>query len=109
MNLTIENVPSIAGDMLQQLAPDGVTVKYQPQIERRGLDMNVDIDVQLVVDVAKVSSHVLAAWLVQKVGRFAGAKLNVNGKQVVIDAGKIEQALDENEAQKTQPERLPER
>ena len=75
----------VLGSFLSGTAPEGVRVEFTPPIERRALDINiaVNLDIQLVIDISKIAGIVFAAWLVQSIrGRKREIEVRVNGKQL---------------------------
>ena len=73
------------GSLLSGAAPDGVSVEFTPPLEHRALDVNIaiNLDINVIVDISKISAIVFAAWLV---GRVRGGKreieVRINGKQL---------------------------
>ncbi|MFH2047042.1 MAG: hypothetical protein ABIK92_18085 [Pseudomonadota bacterium] len=71
--------------------PDGVKITSPPPREKRGLDFNitVNLDIQLVIDLTKITATALAAWIVKKSLAMKGNhRVNINGKQISVDGPK---------------------
>lgn len=82
------NLPPLYGFLNSEL-PEGVKIISEPPLEQRGgPDWNIDvsIDINLVIDLAKIAPYALAAWLVGGARRLKGNhKININGKQIPVD------------------------
>ncbi len=82
------NCPPLYGFLNSEL-PEGVKIISAPPLERRGApgwNIDVSIDIQLVIDLAKITPYVFAVWLVNRAGRLKGKhKININGKQIPVD------------------------
>lgn len=98
MLVTIRNVPGFTQDMFSQTSPDGVQVVAQEIVERRGVDVSVNIDVHLVIDVGRISVPIVVGWLVSRLRLFPESELYIDRQQVLIDSAKIQQALGGEEA-----------
>lgn len=71
--------------VLNSELPDGVLVVSEPPVERRGSvgwDVAINIDIQLVIDLSKIASYILAGWLIKRCRDLPGKHyVNINKKQ----------------------------
>jgi hypothetical protein len=72
------------GSLISSDAPQGVSVIFEPPVERRAVDFNVvvNVDITLAIDLGTVSVAVVSAWLVRHFHKKSKLEITVNGKEV---------------------------
>lgn len=82
--------------------PDGVKIISEQPLQHRGAGVSINVDIQLVIDVAQITPYLVAAWLAPKCLKAIGhCNMNINRKQLPIDqANAIEFVAKEIEEKK---------
>ena len=94
MNITINTDAPKLHRFLTWEMPAGVKELSPPPREYKGIDVDVSINIDLAIDLYKISKLVLSAWLFRTLTSQRGNhKININGKQITIDQAKIEEVL----------------
>jgi hypothetical protein len=81
------NFPPLAS-ALSRSAPLGVVVTSRQPMEKRGIDVNmtINLDVKLLIDLTKISAIVCATWLARSIRRGKPEiKVRLNGKNIPED------------------------
>ena len=79
------NNPVLHG-FLNADTPIGVKIISEPPTERRGVDFGVVINIDFVIDLARISEVLFIAWLNKRSERIRGKHtVNINNKQIPID------------------------
>jgi hypothetical protein len=74
--------------------PEGVQVTSPPPKEYKGIDVDVSVNIEIAIDVYKISKLVVVAWLAKKLLSQSGShKIIIDGRQITIDQSKIEEEL----------------
>jgi hypothetical protein len=85
ISLTLTTDFPILGSFLSGTAPEGVSVEFSPPVERRAIDVNVtvNLDVNLIIDISKIAGIIFATWLVRSIrDRKREIEVRINGKQL---------------------------
>jgi hypothetical protein len=89
MNLDVKTNFPLMSAYLNGDLPDGVRITSGPSyLTRSAPDFNVDINitVSLVVDLAKIAPFVFAAWLVKRTRSAKGNhQIHIKGKQIPVE------------------------
>ena len=84
ISITTDN-PALQGFFSADL-PDGVIIISGRPPERRDLDVIVNIEINLVIDLAKIAKVVFVAWLINRARLLKGNhKININSQQISVD------------------------
>jgi hypothetical protein len=79
------NNPLLHG-FLNADTPIGVKIISEPPTERRGVDFGVVINIDFVIELARISEVLFIAWLIKRSERIRGKHtVNINNKQIPID------------------------
>ncbi len=79
------NNPLLYG-FLNADTPIGVKIISEPPTERRGVDFGVVINIDFVIELARISEVLFIAWLIKRSERVRGKHtVNINNKQIPID------------------------
>ena len=66
--------------------PGGVKIISGHPPERRDLSFIVNVEINLVVDLAKIAKYVFAAWLINRARLLKGNhKINIDSQQISVD------------------------
>jgi hypothetical protein len=68
--------------------PEGVKIISDPPIERRGIDWNIiiNVDITLAIDLTKITALAFALWLFKHIRRpQREIEIKINRKQIPID------------------------
>jgi len=80
---------SVLYSALNADTPNGVKIISKPPIEQRGDGLHYYqfvINIDIVVDVAKILPYVFAAWLIKRSKILEGKhNVNINNKQIPVD------------------------
>jgi hypothetical protein len=94
MNITINTDTPKLHSILSWETPEGMKVASSPPLrEQKNFNFNIDasINIDLVIDVFKISALVASTWLSKNlISQRGNHKININGKQITIDQAKIE-------------------
>lgn len=75
--------------LLNSEIPEGVSIVSAPPIETRGdpgFGVSVNIDIQIVIDLAKIAPWVVAGWLAKRCNKFPGKHIvNINRRQISVE------------------------
>jgi hypothetical protein len=87
------NNPVLHG-FLNSDTPIGVKIISEPPVERRGFDFGVVINIDFVIDLARISEILFFAWLIKRSERIRGKHIvNINNKQIPIDSPEAEEHI----------------
>lgn len=93
---TLSEIDAPTASILRSQAPRGITVVGDiPPLVIKAAPADADpssfhINVELIIDVAKITQTAAAAWIASQIIRFgSNAKLHANNKPVAIDADQI--------------------
>ena len=81
------NNPVLYGSLNINLL-DGIKIISEPPIEKRGIgfDISINFDINIIVDLGKISAYVFAGWLISRTKRLRGNhKININRQQIPVD------------------------
>jgi hypothetical protein len=79
------NNPLLHG-FLNADTPIGVKIISEPPTEGRGVDFGVVINIDFVIDLARISEVLFFAWLIKRSERIRGKHtVNIHNKQIPID------------------------
>jgi len=63
-------------------------------MERKGIIDNVSVDIKLVIDISKITTTLVSAWLFHSCVIQRGKhQINIDGKQTPVDQAEIEEEL----------------
>ena len=89
ISITTDNSALI--DFLKVSIPDGVQIISDRLTENRisgqiPLPFELNIDIQVIVDLATIDKYVLAAWLISRIRVLEGKhKININRQQIPVN------------------------
>ena len=66
--------------------PNGVKIISEPPIERKGIGLDIVINIDIIVDLTKITALACVVWLCNRSRGLKGEhKVNINDKQIPID------------------------
>ena len=87
------NNPVLHG-FLNADTPIGVKIISESPTEGRGIDFGVVINIDFVIDLARISEVHFFAWLIKRSERIRGKHIvNINNKQIPIDSPEAEEQI----------------
>ena len=87
------NNPVLHG-FLNADTPIGVKIISESPTEGRGIDFGVVINIDFVIDLARISEVLFFAWLIKRSERIRGKHIvNINNKQIPIDSSEAEEQI----------------
>lgn len=84
------NQPSLYS-FLNADIPEGVKITSEPPIERRSIDWNisVNVDINLAIDLTKITALAFALWLFNRIKRpQKEIEIKINCKEIPVDQSK---------------------
>ena len=87
------NNPVLHG-FLNADTPIGVKIISESPTEGRRIDFGVVINIDFVIDLARISEVLFFAWLIKRSERIRGKHIvNINNKQIPIDSPEAEEQI----------------
>ena len=87
------NNPVLHG-FLNADTPIGVKIISESPTEGRGIDFGVVINIDFVIDLARISEVLFFAWLIKRSERIRGKHIvNINNKQIPINSPEAEEQI----------------
>ncbi len=96
MKVSIETTDSRLYYGLAHDFPEGVSIISEPPMIRKGFDVDVVVNIDIAIDLTKISAVVVGAWLYKNARQSKGrSDVYVDGKQIPVNQPEIEKQLQE--------------
>lgn len=90
MKLTVENIPDFGAELMAARAPAGVNAQAPATLQRRSVEVVHTINWEITIDITRVTTVLVTAWLLKYLTKFPDAKLKIDGDLIPVQPKTIE-------------------